>query len=74
MPSGLLGVVGIILGYAGIALTLIGIAWATHAQGRALANPNQQARIGRQLQSASWVWFAAGAVFLFLAVYLSLKL
>ena len=74
MPSSLLGVVGIILGYAGIGLTLIGVAWTAHAQGKALANPNQQASIGRQLQYTSWVWFVAGFVFLGLAIYLVFKL
>ena len=34
MPSGLLGVVGIILGYAGIGLTLIGVAWTHTPKGR----------------------------------------
>jgi len=74
MQEAILGVVGIILAYLGIGLTLVGIGWGIHWQGRALANPDESAHIGRQMRCWSWLWAIAGFIFLGMAVYLWIKL
>lgn len=74
MREAVLGVVGIILTYVGVGLTLVGVGWGIHWQGKALANPEKQAHIGRQMQCWSWVWAIAGLFFLGIAVYLWIKL
>ena len=74
MPNNLLGIVGIILSYVAIGITLIAAGWTVYGQGTAMTNPDRQAAIGRQLQRASWVWVVAGLVFLGMALYLVFKL